>query len=95
MLFICSLTVLPDYRLLKQPSYPGIASDYKKSIATLRGLPCDIFLGSHGQFFGMQAKIAKLGGAEDPFIDPAGCRAYIDDAAKAVDDEIVKEQATQ
>jgi hypothetical protein len=38
-----------------------------------------VFLGSHGRFYGMQEKYAKLqkGGA-NPFIDPAGYQAHLD-----------------
>ena len=96
VLMICSLTVLPAYRLVKDPIYPGIAEDYKKSVQTLRSLPCDVMLAAHGSMFGMKAKLEKLApGAPSPFVDPQGCRAWIDGAAAAIDAAIAKEQATQ
>jgi metallo-beta-lactamase class B len=43
---------LSQYRLLDTPGqpayYPGIKEDFYKTFATLRALPCDIFLGAHG-----------------------------------------------
>ena len=52
--------------------------------ATLRGLNCDVFLSSHGFFFDMLGKRARLlaGARPNPFIDPHGCRAFF---AKAED----------
>jgi len=94
VLFICSLTVLPHYRLVTNPSYPGIADDYLRSIATLKALPCDIFLAAHGSFFDLQGKYARLGQnpATNPFVDPAGCRAYIDAAETQVKARIAQEK---
>ncbi|HEY4940190.1 MAG TPA: subclass B3 metallo-beta-lactamase [Rhizomicrobium sp.] len=77
-LFLCSLTVLPNFRLLGDPNYPDQAADFEKSFAMLRGLTCDVFLSSHGSFFDMKGKAAKLaaGAKPNPFIDPQGCRAF-------------------
>lgn len=77
-LVLCSLSVLPSYRLAgPSPSYPGIAEDYIRSYARLRALPCEVFLGSHGGFFGLERKRqALLAGNLTSFVDPAGCRAF-------------------
>ena len=52
-------------------------------------LPCDVFLGPHGRFFDLEGKFARVqGGAKDnPFIDPVGCRQYVERGEAA--DEIV------
>ncbi len=86
-LFLCSLSVLSSYRLIGDPRYPNQAADYEKSFATLGGLECDVFLGAHGQFFGLKEKAAKLaaGARPNPFIDPKGCRAFIAAARAAFD----------
>lgn len=39
--------VNPGYRLVKNPSYPGIADDYRKTFHILEGLTPDIWLGSY------------------------------------------------
>ncbi len=49
----------------------------------LRSLPADIFLGSHASWFDLFRKHVEQADARslaDPFIDPEGYRAYIDDA---------------
>ena len=74
-----SIGVNPGYVLVNNKDYPQIADDYVRGFKVLRSLPCDVFLGSHGRFYGMQDKYAKLqkGGA-NPFIDPAGYQAHLD-----------------
>src|SRR5580698_4380636 len=73
-----SPNVNPGYILVGNKNYPGIADDYVKTFATLKSLPCDLFLGAHGAYFGMSAKYEKLkAGAANPFIDPDGYKAYV------------------
>ena len=76
--------VNPGYRLVENNDYPEIAQDFTKTFEVLQGLPCDIFLGAHGEYYGMLAKYERLKGAEkNPFIDPEGYRAYVELKAKA------------
>lgn len=79
-LSICSVTVLSQMRLTgPKASYPGIADDFRRTFATLHALPCDLFLSSHGGFIDLAGKRARMTpGAPNPFVDPAGCRAYLD-----------------
>lgn len=86
-LFLCSLSVLPQFRLIGNPLYPDQAADFEKSFATLKGLECDVFLASHGSFFDLRDKAARLaaGAKPNPFVDPAGCRAFIAGAKAAFD----------
>ena len=73
----CSSSVLPGYKLGKSETYPGITADFEKSFATWKGLPCEVFIASHGQFFGLDAKRKALdGGKLDAFVDPEGCKAF-------------------
>jgi metallo-beta-lactamase class B len=89
VVFIGSMSVLSGYRLSGKESYPGIATDYAKSFRVLKSLPCDVFLASHGSFFNLNGKRAALARnpSENPFIDPAGYRAYVESAERAYDDE--------
>jgi len=76
---VCSVGWNPGYVLVNNKDYPQIADDYVRSFATLRKLPCDVFLGAHGGFYDLEGKYAKLQkGGENPFIDHAGYMAYID-----------------
>jgi metallo-beta-lactamase class B len=73
-----SPNVNPGYILVGNKTYPGIADDYAKTFAVLKSLPCDLFLGAHGAYFGMLAKYEKRKtGAANPFIDPEGYKAYV------------------
>jgi len=74
-----SIGVNPGYILVGNKDYPQIADDYVRSFRVLRALPCDVFLASHGSFYGLADKYARLqqGGA-NPFIDPAGYKAHLD-----------------
>ena len=51
----------------------------------LERLPCDIFLGAHGGYFGSEGEICALeDGDRNAFIDPAGYKAYIADREQAI-----------
>ena len=80
VVMVCSVGVNPDYVLVNNKEYPQIAEDYVKSFKTLRGLPCDVFIAAHGDFYHLAEKFGKVGKTEtNPFIDPVGYRAYIDE----------------
>ena len=89
-----SVNVNPGFILVGNKDYPGIAGDYEHSFQVLKALHCDVFLGSHGAFYGMKEKYAKLekGGA-NPFIDPAGYKTYIADREKAFEDKLAEQKA--
>jgi metallo-beta-lactamase class B len=73
-----SPNVNPGYKLVDNTAYPQIAEDYERMWRVLKSLPCDIFLGAHGNYFGLEAKypLMKEGGA-NPFVDPSGYKKYI------------------
>jgi metallo-beta-lactamase class B len=84
VVIVGSVGVNPGYVLVGNKDYPQIADDYMRSFKTLRALPCDVFLGAHGAFYGMTEKYARLHkGGPNPFIDPAGYQTYIDRQEKA------------
>jgi|HubBroStandDraft_3_1064219.scaffolds.fasta_scaffold15207_2 metallo-beta-lactamase class B len=93
VVFVCSTTVLPGMRLAERPTYPTIAADYARTFHTLRALPCDVFLASHGSFFDLEPKARRLAAGErpNPFIDPAGYRAYLDRMEKTFRDELARQ----
>jgi len=73
-----SPNVNPGYILVGNKDYPKIADDYVKTFAVLKSLPCDLFLGAHGAYFGMTAKYNRMkAGSANPFIDSDGYKAYI------------------
>jgi len=89
-----SPNVNAGYYLVGNKKYPQIAEDYAKSFAALKKLPCDLFLGAHGAYFGMLAKIDKMkAGGANPFIDPAGYQAYIAERENAFRTEWDRQKA--
>jgi len=82
VVIVGGVSVNPGVKLVRNPRYPGIAGDYERTFRTLRALSCDVFLGSHGSYYSMADKIARLkaGAADNPFIDPAGYRQFIDES---------------
>jgi metallo-beta-lactamase class B len=75
---IGSPNVNPGYRLADNPKYPTIARDYERTFRVLKSLKCDLFLGAHGAYFGLETKYARMkSGAANPFIDEKGCAAFV------------------
>jgi metallo-beta-lactamase class B len=92
-----SWNVNPGFRLVDKPgkpaSYPGIADDYRKTFASLKKLPCDIFLGAHGAYFNMLEKLTKVPQAgEGVWVDPQGYKAAVAEREKAFQTELQKQQ---
>jgi metallo-beta-lactamase class B len=78
VVIVGSPNVNAGYKLVNNAKYPQIAQDYERMFRTLKALPCDVFLGAHGDYFGMEAKYDRIkeGGA-NPFIDPQGYRDFV------------------
>lgn len=77
VVIIGSPNVNNGYQLVGNTAYPHIADDYVKTFARLKSLPCDVFLGAHGAYFGLLEKHPKMKNGVNPFIDPEGYMAYV------------------
>lgn len=85
--------VNPGYKLVNNAEYPQIAEDYEREFRVLNSLPCDIFLGAHGSYFGLEAKYAAMEqGKENPFVDPEGYKKFVAQAEQAFRDELAKQR---
>jgi metallo-beta-lactamase class B len=94
VVIVGSPNVNPGYKLVGNTVYPQIAADYRHQFDVLRALPCDIFLGAHGSYFGMAEKYARWkAGDKDAFIDPAGYKAYVADREQAFQAELQRQSA--
>jgi metallo-beta-lactamase class B len=94
VVIIGSPNVNEGYKLVRNESYPEIASDYERTFRVLKSLPVDIFLGAHGSYFDLPTKYARLiEGGVTPFIDPAGYKSYITDREEAFRKELAKQKA--
>jgi metallo-beta-lactamase class B len=90
---IGSPNVNPGYILVGNKNYPRIAEDYEKSFTVLLSLPVDLFLGAHGSYFGLKEKHEKMKvGGSNPFIDPAGYKAYVTERRDAFRKEWDRQQ---
>jgi metallo-beta-lactamase class B len=90
---IGSPNVNPGYVLVGNKDYPQIAQDYVKTFKVLKGLPCDLFLGAHGAYFGMKAKYEKAkAGVANPLSDPEGYKAYVSEREATFEKEWKRQQ---
>ena len=96
VVIVGSPNVNPGYKLVGNAKYPRIAEDYAHEFQVLRGFKCDIFLGAHGGYFGLQQKYARWkAGDRNAFIDPQGYRSYIDDRERAFAAELKRQSAAK
>ncbi|MGE8283647.1 MAG: L1 family subclass B3 metallo-beta-lactamase [Stenotrophomonas lactitubi] len=78
----------PGYQLRDNPRYPRLIEDYKRSFATVRGLPCDILLTPHPGASGWNYSAGAKAGAK-----ALTCKGYADEAGKKFDAQLAKEAA--
>lgn len=92
IVIVGSPNVNPGYKLVNNTIYPEIARNYVSGFAVLKALPCDVFLGAHGSYYGLEAKFAKLNaGGANPYIDPEGYKSYVAERQQAFEAELKKQ----
>lgn len=64
----------------------GLVAAFKKSIATVAALPCDILITPHPDASGLWQRMAKK-----DFLDKDACRRYAETAGKALDQRLAAE----
>jgi metallo-beta-lactamase class B len=71
-----------------------MAADFRQQFATLKSLPCDLFLGAHGGYFDLLEKYTRLkaSAATNPFVDPKGYQDFITGCQKAFETELTRQQ---
>jgi metallo-beta-lactamase class B len=98
VVIVGSVTALSEYHLIATPghpaSYPGIAQDYARTFTELEALPCDIFLSSHGEYFDLLHKVARMP-TEGPsvWIDPTGYKRAIAQSRTDFEADLARQQA--
>jgi len=91
---IGSPNVNAGYVLVNNRNYPQIAADYVKTFALLKTLPVDLFLGAHGAYFNLKAKLPNMSaGGPNVFVDPAGYKAYVAEREQAFEKELARQSA--
>jgi metallo-beta-lactamase class B len=94
VVIVGSPNINAGYKLVNNKEYPQIAQDYERMWTVLKSLPCDIFLGAHGDYFGLDEKYARMKqGDGNPFIDPDGYKKYVAEKEADFYAELAKQKA--
>ncbi len=94
VVFLDGTSVNPGTRLVKNPSYPGIVDDYRRTFAILQSLHPDIFLSYHAEFFDPAGKRDRMiAEGVQAWIDPEGYRRQVA-ATNAHFEKLVAQEAS-
>ena len=97
VVFFCGMATAGVDRapLLNNPKYPNIVEDYQNSFRLLKTLPCDVFLYPRATTIKLHEKQRRLNQGEkpNPFVDPAGCRGYIEEYETLFSDLLAEQRA--
>jgi len=78
--------------------YPGIVEDMRSTYKKARALPAEVFLSSHASFYGLAEKYPRLDarkpGEPNPFVDPQGYQAHVDQFEKTFEAALAKQQVS-
>jgi metallo-beta-lactamase class B len=93
VVFFCS-TSFVGFHFLNNPKNTHLIEDFNGTFAKLHQMPCDIFLGPHGDFFHLSEKRARMqAGGPNPFIDPTEFAAYVNASEKEFRREVARQQS--
>jgi metallo-beta-lactamase class B len=83
----------PGTRFVRNPSYPGIAEDYRHTFSVLESLHPDIYFTYHAEAFDPAGKRAHATteGVQS-WVDPQGYQKYVAAAKARFEEEIAQEQ---
>lgn len=84
----------PGFRFTGDATHPGIIDQFRRSIAVVSALPCDILLTVHPGSSDMDERLARRAREPgiDPFIDPRACSAYAANATERLNRRIEEEK---
>lgn len=95
LVYADSLTAVsaPGFRFTGDGKTPGVVEKFRRSIATVAALPCDIVITTHPSATNLDGKLKRRAEkpAVDPLIDPQGCRALAAAATKQLDARVAEE----
>lgn len=82
----------PGYRVAKNPSYPGITEDYRRTHHVLEMLKPDIWLAQHNEYYDLEGKRkrAQTEGV-NAWVDPEGYRRWVAGKKRAFEDQVDEE----
>jgi metallo-beta-lactamase class B len=79
--------------LVNDPDYPGKVDDYRRTYARAKTFRADVFLGSHGQHYGLSEKLARRGQGANPFIDPTTLPRHVETYERQFREELASQEA--
>jgi metallo-beta-lactamase class B len=92
VVIVGSPNVNTGYKLVHNAQYPQMAQDYERCFQVMAALPCDIFLGAHGAYYGMEQKYAQMkAGKSNAFVDPEGYAQFVRDKEAAFRAELARQ----
>ena len=82
------------FRFTGDATHPSRIDAFRKSIATVDRLPCDVMISVHPEFSQLDEKLAARarGVTPDPFIDANACHAYAAAASRTLATRIADEK---
>lgn len=93
-----SLTAVASegFRFLGDASHRDVSETFKRSIDTVKSLPCDLMLSTHPGASGLFERLKRRTGgtsSPDPLIDSDGCRTYAANASRNLEARLKAERA--
>ena len=73
-------------------THPDLSASFRKSIARLAGLKCDVLVAAHPSFSDLFGKAAARTADTDPFLDPESCRKYAASASRSLEARLQRER---
>jgi metallo-beta-lactamase class B len=80
-------------KLVNNKDYPTVIEDYKKTYKVAKTMHADVFLGSHGNHWGLMDKLSRVGKGGNPFIDATTLPRHVEAYEKEFEAELAKQQA--
>ena len=78
---------------LDAKDYPNIIDDFKKTYAIGKTMHADVFLGSHGNHWGLLDKLSRAGKGSNPFIDATTLPRHVEAYEKEFQEEVAKQRS--
>jgi metallo-beta-lactamase class B len=79
--------------MVNNKEYPGIIEDFAKTYRVGKTLHADVFLGSHGNHWGLPDKLSRVGKEANPFIDATTLPKHVGAYEKEYLEELEKQRA--
>jgi metallo-beta-lactamase class B len=77
--------------------YPNIVEDMRATYRKAREIPAEVFVSSHGVFYGLDEKHAKLAtrgdGDPNPFVDPEGYQEHVAEQERLFEEALARQLA--